>query len=266
VAVQPEAPRIKDLAAPAGPRRNGWRRGLTVVGLVLGTAGLAASAAGVSAQLLPRTFTAAQQQQIMAWQIAGRWRTTPAGEIFPAVVTYRLPGYALGASSPLALTAYRIGIARQATCRAASDLAAAVVLAAGRCAALLRATYTDQTDSMLVTVGVAVMPGASAARSAAGRLSSGQQPRPGVKAAPFRDTLARAFDDRQRQLSWAVSDGPYLILSTVGYADGRPRQQVLSDPYASQEMASLANGVANAVGVPLGAQPSLPRCPRAPGC
>jgi len=140
------------------------------------------------------------------------------------------------------------------------------VLSAGRCTALLRATYADETDSMLVTVGVAVMPGANAAQSAASRLAGGQGPAPGVRAAPFPSTLARVFGDRQRQLSWAVSSGPYLIMSTAGYADGRPRVQISSDPYADQEMTSFAAGVAGAVRAPLGPVPPSPQCPGAPGC
>jgi len=264
--MQPEPPGSNlGGAGPAQPGR-GWRRGLTLTALVLGTAGLAAAAAGVSAQLLPRKFTAAQQQQIMAWETARRWRTMPAGEIFPADVTYQLSGSALQSSTQLSLTAYRIGIARQATCQAAADPAADAVLSADRCAALLRATYADQTDSMLVTVGVAVMPDAAVAKSAAVRLTAGRQLLPGVKAIAFRNTLARGFGDRQRQLTWAISDGPYLIMSAAGYADGRPTEPVSSDPYASQEMISLADGVAGAIGGPLGASPPPPRCPGAPGC
>jgi hypothetical protein len=234
--------------------------------LVLGMVGLAVSAAEVSGQFLPRKFSSAQQQQIMAWETARRWRTMPAGEIFPATVTYHLPASTLSAATPLSLTAHLVGIAPQASCRAGSDPAAAAVLAAGGCAAMLRATYADQTDSMLVTVGVAVMPGAAAASVTARRLSSGQQLHPGVAPAAFRDTLARGFGDAQQQLSWAVGRGPYLILSTVGYADGRPREHVSSDPYASQEMTSLAQGVASAVGAPLSATPPAPQCPGAPGC
>jgi hypothetical protein len=264
--MQPEAPGDEGGAALAAPGRRGWRRGLTLVALVLGTAGLAASAAGVSAQLLPRKFTAAQQQAIMAWETAGRWRTMSAGQIFPAAVAYQLAGDAFEAGTQLSLTAHLVGIARQATCQAASDPAAAAVLSADRCAAVLRATYADQTDSMLVTVGVAVMPGTTTARAVAGRLSAGLQPHPGVRTAPFRDTLARAFGDPQRQLSWAISAGPYVIMSTAGYADGRPREQVSSDPYASQEMISFASGVASAVGGRLDAPPKVPRCPGAPGC
>jgi hypothetical protein len=230
-------------------------------------AGMAASAAGVAAQLLPRRFTTAQQQEIMAWETAGRWRTLSAGQIFPAAVSYGLPGSALESGTQLSLTAHLVGIARQATCAAASDPAAAAVLAADRCAAVLRATYADQTDSMLVTVGVAVMPGSTAASSVAGRLSAGGlRLHPGVRTVPFRDTLAWAFGDRQRQLSWAISAGPYVIMSTAGYADGRPHEQVSSDPYASQEMTSFATGVASAVGGRLGVPPPAPRCPGAPGC
>jgi len=72
--------------------------------------------------------------------------------------------------------------------------------------------------------------------------------------------------DRQRQLSWAVNDGPYLIMSAAGYADGRPRVPLSSDSYAAQEMTSVADGVAEAVALPLGALPATPSCPGIPGC
>ena len=266
MAIEPEPVHAEGSAAPAGRRRGGWGFGVALLALLVGTAGLAASAAGVSAQLLPRRFTAQQQQQIIAWEMARRWRTMPAGEIFPASVTYQMAAGSLGAGSPLPLQAYRIGISRPANCTVASDPAAARVLSADRCTALLRATYADETDSMLVTVGVAVMPGANAAEAAASQLAGGRGPQPGVRAAPFPATLARAFGDRQRQLSWAVSSGPYLIMSTAGYADGRPRVQMSSDPYADTEMTSFATGVADAVRAPLGAVPASPQCPGAPGC
>jgi hypothetical protein len=265
VSTQPGIPG-HDGGAPAGRGRGGWRFGLALTVLLAATAGLAASAAGVSAQLLPRKFTSAQQRQIMSWETARRWRVLPAGKLFPATVSYQLPAAALDAGTQLPLTAYRVGISRQTTCAKASDPAAARVLSAGHCAAMLRATYADGTDSILVTVGVAVMPAAAAARSAAGKLSAGPELHPGVRAVAFRGTLAASFDDRQRQLSWATSAGPYVIMATAGYADGMPEVAVASDPYADQEMTSLANGVAGAIGAPLGAQPPPPRCPGAPGC
>jgi hypothetical protein len=265
--MQPEFPgHDEGSVAPAGRKRGGWRLGITLTLLFVGTAGLAASAAGVSAQLLPRKFTSAQQQEIMNWEAARRWRVLSAGKIFPATVSYQLPAEALAASTGLPLTAYRVGISSQASCALASDPAAARVLSARHCSAMLRATYADETDSMLVTVGVAVMPSASAARSAAGALSAGQELHPGIRAVAFGGTLAASFRNRERQLSWATSAGPYLILSTAGYADGRPEVSVSSDNYMDQEMTSFATGVADAVGTPLGASPPMPRCPGAPGC
>jgi hypothetical protein len=252
--------------ASAVRRRGGWRLGVTLIAMVVGVAGLAASAAGIAAQILPRKFTTQQQQQIMAWETARRWRTMPAGKIFPASVTYKLSAYALASSSQLPLAAGRVAISAQTSCAAGSDPAAALVLSARGCVAILRATYTDATDSMLVTVGVAVMPATAAAKGAAAHLANGSAPSPGVRAATFPDTLASTFGDPQRQLSWAVSAGPYVIMSTVGYADGRPQVAISSDPYADEEMTSLAEGVADAVQASLGALPPVPRCPGAPGC
>jgi hypothetical protein len=265
--MQPEFPgRDEGSAALAGRRRGGWRFGVTLMLLFVGTAGLAASAAGVSAQLLPRKFTAAQQREIMNWEAARRWRVLSAGKIFPAIIAYQLPATALEADAGLPLKAYRVGISPQTSCAVASDPPAARLLSAGHCSAMLRATYADETDSMLVTVGVAVMRSARAASSAAHALSAGPELHPGIGAVAFGGTLAASFGDRERQLDWAASAGSYLILSAVGYADGRPKVAVPSDSYIDQEMTSFANGVAGAVSAPLGAPPPVPRCPGAPGC
>ena len=110
---------------------------------------------------------------------------------------------------------------------AAADPAAAKVLTADRCAAILRATYADETDSMLVTVGVAVMPSNSAAR-AAGQPAEIRCP----PACAWRGSPApwpRGFTNHQRQLSWSMNEGPYLIMSSAGYSDGRPQVQESSD-------------------------------------
>jgi hypothetical protein len=243
-----------------------WRFGLTVAALALGLAGLAASAAGIAVQVLPRRFSAAEQQQIMAWQSARRWRASPAGRIFPPTVGYQLPSYALSGTGELPLIARRVGIAQQASCAAAADATAAAVLDQHGCAKMLRATYVDATGSLVVTVGVAVMRGTAAADASIRALLSPPGLRSGVRPLGFRDTLAGGFGAAQRQLSSAIDRGPYLVLSTAGYSDGRPRVALSSDAYEEDEMASLADGVANAIGAPLGALPPLPRCPGAPGC
>ena len=278
---------------PAGPQRSRLRLGLTAAVLILALCGIAGSVIGMTNQLLPRRFTAVQQRQIMAWEMARRWRTTPAGKLFPAEVAYRLPGTALNSVSGIELMATRLGIARQEGCAAAADRAAAQILGRLGCTAMLRATYADPTDSMVVTVGVAVLPDKAAASAAAGDLSaagsvaagtspargsaaggsvasgsvaSGSQLRPGIRPAAFPGTLAAGFGGAQRQLSWDTSDGPYLIMAAAGYADRRPRVLMSSDAYADQEMRSFADGVASAVGVPLGVLPAVPHCPGAPGC
>jgi hypothetical protein len=262
----PPAPSPR-LAVPPGAASHGrWRFGLTLAALVLGLAGLAASVAGIAAQILPRRFSAAEQQQIMAWESARRWRATPAGKIFPASVDYQLPTFALSYTGELPLTAHRVGIARQASCAAAAEAAAAAVLDRNGCATMLRATYIDATGSLVVTIGVAVMPGATAADASIRALLTPHGLRSGVRPLAFRDTLTAGFGGAQQQFSGAIGRGPYLIMSAAGYSDDRPRVAGSADAYEDEEMTSLANGVADAVGAPLGALPPLPRCPGAPGC
>jgi hypothetical protein len=235
---------------------------------VLGTIGCAGSLWGLKGQVLARRFSAAEQQQITNWEYAKRWRQLPAGTIFPAVVHYTAPAV-LDDDPSLALTATRLGIARQGSCAAAADPAAARVLDRGGCTALLRATYTDSTDSYVVTVGAAVMPGVPQAAAAAQALSgtaNGEGLESGVRTVPVKYTPSAAFTNQRRQLSGAVADGSYVVLYTVGYADPRPLEPVSGDSYAQAEMTSAGQGVAQAVRQVLGAPVPPPRCPGAPGC
>jgi hypothetical protein len=257
----------------SGRRRGspgGWRSRLALLGLMAGLAGLAVSVAGVVVQILPRNFTTAQQHQITAWQIGGRWRAWPAGRIFPSTIRYQVPASALTSPTSLPLAAHRAGIAPQATCRTATDRAIAQILAAHGCLAVLRATYSDATGSMALTVGVVVF-GDAAAEAAAvralpGALPDGSAFAPGVRPVRFRGTAAARFGPAQRQLAWAASNGPYLVMAAAGYADGRPRVRESANPYARAEMRSLARGVAGFVGSGLAAAPPPPHCPGAPGC
>ena len=241
------------------------RAGLALTVLALALGGVVASALGLAAQILPRSFSAAQRQQIVSWEMGKRWRTWPAGEIFPKTIRYRLPGPLLGGGADLILDAYRIGIARQASCQAATDAKAADVLVRHGCLAVLRATYDDATQSLAVTVGVAVLPSLGAATASGRELPSGKGLSPGVRAAPFRRTLVARFGNRQRQLSLDRVAGPYLVFATVGYADGR-RRQPGADPYARSEMLSVADGIAGWVASHLGVPPPPPHCPGAPAC
>jgi hypothetical protein len=247
-------------------RRSGWRSTLILAAVALGLAGLIASAVGIMVKVLPRRFTAAQQQEIIAWEIGKRWRTWPASRIFPAAVSYQLSSFGPGSGAGVSLTAHRIGIASQASCGSATDPPVARVLAAHGCVAVLRATYEDATGALAVTVGVAVLPGPASASASRRALPSAAGGPLGIRPVPFAGTLAAQFGDAQRQLSSVSSAGAYLIMSTVGYSDGRGRVQGAADPYTKDEMLSVEHGIGNLVGARLGAVPPPPRCPGAPGC
>jgi hypothetical protein len=224
---------------------------------------------------MPRRFTPAQRQRIEAWDVAQRWRTTPKTKLFPYRARYQLDGWPIGVSGSLHLLARRLGIAGPATCASAADAGRGIVamLDHDGCQAVLRATYTDATSSMVLTVGVAVLGSQYSAVSAAHFLTGGVAKGEGeisrrLMLAPVSvpDTPAAAFRTRQRQLSWVVGAGSYLVLATAGFADGRPKVPVASDSYTYQEMTSLARGVAVDIAAPLGARPSAPKCPGEPGC
>jgi hypothetical protein len=224
------------------------------------------SLTGVISQLLPREFTSQQQRQITDWEAAKRWRALSAGEVFPASVSYPAPS-SLADDPALRLSAGRVGIARQASCAAGADAAVATVLDRDGCTAMLRATYVDTTDSYVVTVGVAVLPGSAQASVAAQGLArvvgaSGL----GVQTLPVASTLAASFTNSRRQLSGSVTAGPYLIFYTVGYTDDRPRVPVTADSYTDAEMTNAGQGIAGAVGAVLDGHLAPPRCPGTPGC
>ena len=123
--------------------------------------GLLAAAAGLVVQLLPRPFSAAQKQQIIAWEMgsAGAPGRPPRSSL---TLRYQLPGTALGGAA--ACPWPRTGSGSPARpLRQRIDPAAARILPGHGCLAVLRATYVDATRSLAVTVGVAVMPSPAAA-------------------------------------------------------------------------------------------------------
>ncbi len=258
--------------------RGRGRRAAAIIALVLGLVGFAASMTGVAIQLLPRHFTASQQRQIEAWEVMRRWQTMPAGQIFPASVSYQLSAQVLQDAAPLDLDALRISIApQQSDCaKAVTSAAVGAVLRRNGCEAVLRATYVDATRSYVMTVGVAVLPTEAAAASAdsslsvarlaaardaagVGRLSAG------VLVVRYRGAAARLYD-YNRQVSASFTAGPYVIMYAAGYSDSRPLVPVVQDAYSYDEMTSMAQGVAHSVADTLAASPAPPHCPGTPGC
>jgi len=252
------------------------RRAAAVALLILGVAGIGVSLVGMAMQLLPRHFTARQQQQIVDWEAGKRWRELTAGTIFPASVQYLSPSV-LGAGTPVKFTATRIGIARQASCTAATDATVGAVLSRNGCKAVLRATYVDATDSYVVTAGVAVLPGMAQA-SAVGRELAGVAPATkssgagsakvadGIRPVSFKGTPAAWFTYENRQIAASASAGTYVVFYTIGYADQRPVVPVATDNYVYSEMTSLAVGVRQAIVNTLAQPVPAPHCPGTPGC
>ncbi|MBO0814556.1 MAG: hypothetical protein J2P30_05305 [Actinobacteria bacterium] len=239
-------------------------------GLLVALAGLVLSAAAAAVQFLPRHFSAAQRSQIMAWEVGKRWRSWPAGRIFPSAIGYELPGSAFGGGRSLALRAQRVGIAPQASCRNATARAAGRLLVKRGCVAVLRATYQDTTQTFAVTVGVAVLPATSTtdtpAAAAASALHKSGGPQPWLRAVSFRHTATAHFAGPGHKVAWSHAAGPYLVLATVGYADGRPWLSRGHDTYTRAELTSLATGVGHWLAGRLGAPPPVPHCPGSPGC
>jgi hypothetical protein len=252
---------------PYRARRGSQRWFAAVAALVLGVAGLAVALTGIALQLLPRQFSAEQQRQISDWEAGKRWRTMSAGAIFPASLQYAAPQDP-GDVTRLQLAVHRVGIASQASCAAATDPAAVgAVLARHGCEAMLRATYVDGTDSYVITVGVAVLPGSAQANAARQDLAGvGGKPVAGVRTVPVAGSLAAAFTDARRQLSDTVAAGPYLVFYTIGYTDDGPRQPVTDDTYGDAEMTAAGAGVAQAVASTVGKPVPAPQCPGTPGC
>ena len=269
---------MADPQASGSPPRRGarGRRTAALIALVLGLAGFVISATGMATQLLPRRFSAAQQQQIRNWEIAGRWQQLTAAQIFPASVGYQLSATVLQDASALNLTARRVAIAPQSGCgTGVTTSAAAEVLRRDGCKAILRATYVDATRSYVMTVGVAVLPSAAAAKKAyqsltSARLTAANQSEAdrlaaGILVVRYHGTAAAMYD-YSRQISVSFADGPYVVMYAAGYADSRPRVRVASDQYAYAEMTMLAKGVARSVAATLAAPPASPHCPGTPGC
>ena len=234
-------------------RRVRGRRAAAVIALVLGLAGFGASMTAVAIQLMPRHFTAGQQQQIENWEISSRWQTMTAGQIFPATVSYQLSAPLLEDTSPLNLNATRVGVAKQSGCgTGAITAAAAAVLRREGCEAVL------PTGAAAAAANAGLSPARLATAhdaNAASQLAAGVQV-----------VRLGGMYNYNRQISVSFADGPYLIMYAAGYADSRPRVQVSQDAYSYGAMNSLAQGVAQSVAARLAAPPAPPHCPGSPGC
>jgi hypothetical protein len=237
------------------------------VALLAGLAGLAVSAVGIAHNLLPRQFTQAQRRQIAAWELDKRWRALPAGAIFPRSVSYTVPGVDLNSDTNLELQARLLSASQTTDCGAAVTGTAAQLLSKYHCSAAMRASYVDSSGALVATLMVAVLPTTAAQHAVIQDLTGSGSISP-VLVRPLRvaGTPAASFGNVQRQVTQAAGAGPYLILSTAGFADGRHRVRFSGDAYLGTEMSSLASGLVTSAERVLGKPLPALVCPGAPGC
>ena len=202
--------------------------------LILGVAAAGGGGYGLHAQLT-RPATAAEARAAGQREVATRWLRLSAGQIFPPTVSY--PSTAAGGR----WSARLVGVAPQAPCRAATDPAAATALVRSGCQTVLRATYADASGTLIATVGIAVMPSAARAGGAFSAIGAGVHE--GVLAVPFPGTVAGLFGNAQRAVFGQEDQGPYILLDSVGFADGRVTHMADSD----SALRDLGDGVVRAV-------------------
>jgi hypothetical protein len=251
-----------------------------------GSLAVAVIAAGQARAELGRGPTAAERSAAAATALAQRWRAWPAGQIFPD----RLPYGTLGRQDQAAL---RVGISPQTGCAAGLDAVASAAAARRGCQAVLRATYTDRLQGIVWTVGVVAFRGpgdaASFLRTLAGSQPLTSRPRSGaavrhgylrtlpplrtpvgtlvisgpaggVRALAISQSAAGLFTDRARQLVTGWQEGPYAVLATAGYADGRPAGAGLEQrPSVFRPAGQLATGVLAPLVVPVSVRCQSPR-------
>ncbi|MCW2899906.1 MAG: hypothetical protein JWO67_2171 [Streptosporangiaceae bacterium] len=202
---------------PHSPPRPRRRRPAQAIAGVLALVSLSVCAGAVAGLVreLTRPPTTAERERAVREEIGRRWQAWPAGKIFPATVPYVLD---VGGRE----SARRVGIGPDRPCGTAVDDPLRAPFHTYGCRAVVRATYLDQLQGLAITVGVAVFPDEPAAAAAVTRLPSGGKPSPGLRTLSFAGAVASRFGDAARQSAVARHRGPYVVMATIGYADGRP--------------------------------------------
>ncbi|MEU0440777.1 hypothetical protein ABZ202_13530 [Streptomyces sp. NPDC006186] len=158
-----------------------------------------------------------------AFEAAGElWHNVPVDRLFPPTVQGQ--GAGPGAADR---TWTRIAVASDSGCNGAFDPLLATTLAPVGCERLLRATYTDATQSYVTTVGLLFTEAdADAMRTLRSRFEREKlADRADLMPRPYaaKGTAAAGFGDAQRA-SWSVSvltDAPVVVYAVSGWADGR---------------------------------------------
>ncbi len=190
----------------AGPRR--------LVLVALGCLATAAVAGAAGIAVATRGPTAAERAAAAAVAVADRWRSWPAGKIFPAKLRY-------GTDLLTTETATRIAISGQDGCAAAIDASLRALTSRDHCLAGLRATYLDQLQGIVYTIGVLAFPDPRDAVSFKASLRTADKRLIALRTLALAGTASGRFSDAARQVGTARASGPFVILTVAGYADGR---------------------------------------------
>ncbi|MFF7451370.1 MULTISPECIES: hypothetical protein [unclassified Streptomyces] len=178
----------------------------------------------------------------------GMWHSVPVDRLFPPT----LEGQGAGPGGA-DRTWTRIAVAPDSGCANAFDPLLRKALAPVGCQRLLRATYTDATQSHVTTVGLLFTKADAAGMTALGTRfdKEGLGRRADLMPRPYaaKDTVAADFGTKQRA-SWAISvltDAPVVVYAVSGWADGRevdepqPAEEVMR-PDADSDIAQAGLG------------------------
>ncbi|WP_280843512.1 MULTISPECIES: hypothetical protein [unclassified Streptomyces] len=186
------------------------------------------------------------------------WHSVPVDRLFPPTVDGQGAGPG-GADR----TWTRIAVAPDSGCKDAFDPLLRKALAPVGCERLLRATYTDATQSYVTTVGLLFTDAdATAMRDLDTRFArEGLDTRTDLMPLPYaaKNTLAAGFGAAQRA-SWTISvltDAPVVAYAVSGWADGRtvdtpePAEKAMesgdTSPAAQAGLGNEAQGLADRV-------------------
>ncbi|SNX57166.1 hypothetical protein SAMN06272735_1631 [Streptomyces sp. TLI_55] len=217
--------------------RGGARTAAVAVCLVLGLGLIGGAVTG--SWLVGDSAAAGDKDSFTAAE--GLWHSVPVDQLFPPTVQGQGAGPG-GADR----TWTRIAVAPDSGCKDAFDPLLAKALAPVGCRRLLRATYTDATQSYVTTVGLLFTKADAAGMTALDTRFTKERlgdradlmPRP----YPAEDTAAADFGAKQRA-SWAVSvltDAPVVVYAVSGWADGRTVDEPQSAAAAMQSGATTS--------------------------
>lgn len=164
---------------------------------------------------LVRSPTRAQRAAAAAEAVADRWRSWPAGRIFPATLSY-------STSLLTTETASRVAISSEASCPAAVEARVARLALRDECSAGVRATYVDQLQGVLYTVGVLAFPDAQRAAAFAAGLHAAAAGSIPLRALALPGTASALFSAAAVQTGTIRQSGSFVVLTAAGYADGEP--------------------------------------------